>query len=151
MPKALRAELHEGFAGWLEERGGAESTFELDEILGYHLEQAHYFRLELAGTAAADDLAGRAAGQVAGRRNSCARSRRPPCGERSPAAWCRPASRRRPQATRGLADLALALARRGELERAQEVLRSAIEIARTVSSAAVEAHARLDLSRLRTR
>jgi len=38
LPKAVRAELHERFAGWLELHGG--ELVELDEIVGYHLEQA---------------------------------------------------------------------------------------------------------------
>ena len=45
LPKAARAELHERFALWLEEFGA--DLVELDEILGYHLEQAHRFRAEL--------------------------------------------------------------------------------------------------------
>jgi class 3 adenylate cyclase len=38
LPKATRAHLHRRFAKWLEEYG--QSLVELDEILGYHLEQA---------------------------------------------------------------------------------------------------------------
>ena len=45
LPKATRAELHERFADWLESHGG--DLVELDEICGYHLEQAHRFRCEL--------------------------------------------------------------------------------------------------------
>jgi tetratricopeptide (TPR) repeat protein len=45
LPKAARAELHERFAGWLEEHGA--DLVELDEILGYHLEQACRYRAEL--------------------------------------------------------------------------------------------------------
>jgi class 3 adenylate cyclase/tetratricopeptide (TPR) repeat protein len=45
LPKATRAELHERFAEWLEER--APDLVELDEILGYHLEQSARFRTEL--------------------------------------------------------------------------------------------------------
>ena len=45
LPKSTRAELHERFAHWLEEHGGA--LVELDEILGYHLEQAARYRAEL--------------------------------------------------------------------------------------------------------
>jgi class 3 adenylate cyclase/tetratricopeptide (TPR) repeat protein len=45
LPKAARAELHERFAGWLEQRGG--ELVELDEFLGYHLEQAYLYRREL--------------------------------------------------------------------------------------------------------
>jgi class 3 adenylate cyclase/tetratricopeptide (TPR) repeat protein len=151
MPKALRAELHEGFAGWLEKRVGAEPTFELDEILGYHLEQAHHFRLELAGTAADDDLAERAGVRLlAAGAGALSRADLPAATsllQRGVDLLPSDDLRR----LEALPDLALALTRRGELERAQEILRSAIEIARRVGSAAVEAHARLDLSRLRTR
>ena len=45
LPKATRAELHERFAVWLEEHG--TGLIELDEILGYHLEQACLYRAEL--------------------------------------------------------------------------------------------------------
>ncbi len=45
LPKALRADLHERFARWLEQRG--TDLVELDEILGYHLEQACLYRQEL--------------------------------------------------------------------------------------------------------
>ena len=38
LSKTTRAELHERFASWLEEHGS--QLVELDEILGYHLEQA---------------------------------------------------------------------------------------------------------------
>ena len=43
LPKATRAELHEQFATWL-------STHELvegDQLVGYHLEQAHRYRAEM--------------------------------------------------------------------------------------------------------
>jgi class 3 adenylate cyclase/tetratricopeptide (TPR) repeat protein len=45
LPKSIRAELHERFALWLEEHGS--DLVELDEILGYHLEQACRYRQEL--------------------------------------------------------------------------------------------------------
>jgi class 3 adenylate cyclase/tetratricopeptide (TPR) repeat protein len=45
LPKAARAELHKRFARWLEEHGS--DLIELDEILGYHLERAHRYRVEL--------------------------------------------------------------------------------------------------------
>jgi tetratricopeptide (TPR) repeat protein len=66
LPKATRAELHERFADWLERHG--LDIVELDEILGYHLEQACRYRAEL-GTAD-DELGLRAAEHLgaAGRR-----------------------------------------------------------------------------------
>jgi class 3 adenylate cyclase len=60
IPKRLRAELHERFAGWLERRMGEETP---DEIVGYHLEQAYRYGAELGahdaelGNRAADTLA----------------------------------------------------------------------------------------------
>ncbi len=45
LPKASRAALHASFAAWLEQRG--RDLDELDEIAGYHLEQAFWYRTEL--------------------------------------------------------------------------------------------------------
>jgi class 3 adenylate cyclase len=45
LPKATRADLHERFATWLEEHG--VGLVELDELVGYHLEQAYRYRAEL--------------------------------------------------------------------------------------------------------
>jgi tetratricopeptide (TPR) repeat protein len=45
LPKATRADLHRRFADWLADHG--QSLVELDEILGYHLEQAARYLGEL--------------------------------------------------------------------------------------------------------
>jgi tetratricopeptide (TPR) repeat protein len=45
LPKSARADLHERFAGWLEEQGHA--LVELDEVLGFHLARAVGYRAEL--------------------------------------------------------------------------------------------------------
>jgi class 3 adenylate cyclase/tetratricopeptide (TPR) repeat protein len=45
LPKAARADLHARFAGWLKAHGTA--VVELDELLGYHLEQAVHYHREL--------------------------------------------------------------------------------------------------------
>jgi class 3 adenylate cyclase/tetratricopeptide (TPR) repeat protein len=45
LPKETRANLHERFAGWLERNG--HELIELDEMLGYHFEQAARYRREL--------------------------------------------------------------------------------------------------------
>jgi class 3 adenylate cyclase len=62
LPKAARAELHERFALWLEEHGA--DLVELDEILGYHLEQAYRYRAELGPL----DEQAQSLGKQAGRR-----------------------------------------------------------------------------------
>jgi class 3 adenylate cyclase/tetratricopeptide (TPR) repeat protein len=66
LPKAARAELHERFAGWLEEHG--IGLVELDELLGYHLEQAVRYRAELGQPADAAASAARERLTTAGRR-----------------------------------------------------------------------------------
>jgi len=45
LPKATRADLHRRFAEWLEQHG--QGLVELEEILGYHLEQAALYLTEL--------------------------------------------------------------------------------------------------------
>ena len=63
MPKAVRAELHERFARWLQSQARDGKGFgEHDEILGYHLEQAYRYRTELVPA----DESGRALAEEAG-------------------------------------------------------------------------------------
>ena len=63
LPKAVRAELHGRFADWLDERAG--DLIEADEIVGYHLEQAHRYRVELGlAREKTDELAGRASDRL---------------------------------------------------------------------------------------
>jgi class 3 adenylate cyclase/tetratricopeptide (TPR) repeat protein len=62
LPKAMRARLHEQFASWL----GGQVLVERDEIVGYHLEQAHRYHGELDPDAAElPGLADRAAEHLA--------------------------------------------------------------------------------------
>ncbi len=57
LPKSLRADLHERFATWLEQRG--TDLVEFDEILGYHYEQACRYRpSSTIPTRSQHDLAG---------------------------------------------------------------------------------------------
>jgi class 3 adenylate cyclase len=69
LPKATRAEFHERLASWLAQHG--TELVELDEILGYHLEQACTYRAEL-GMSRDDELAAAARRRLtaAGRRAS---------------------------------------------------------------------------------
>jgi class 3 adenylate cyclase len=61
LPKAARADLHHRFADWLQQNG--QSLVELDEILGYHLEQASRYHEELGQSDV--ELADRAASRLA--------------------------------------------------------------------------------------
>ncbi len=63
IPKAVRAELHERFARWLQAQAREDRGFgEHDEILGYHLEQAYRCRTALGP----DDAPARALAVEAG-------------------------------------------------------------------------------------
>jgi class 3 adenylate cyclase len=61
LPKAVRADLHERFAGWLDAH---VTLVEQDELVGYHLEQAASYRAELGGEAEAAELGTRAAARL---------------------------------------------------------------------------------------
>ena len=142
LPKSARAELHERFALWLEPRGAG--LVELDEIVGYHLEQAYRYRTELGSPD--DGLAERA-----GMRLAAAASRALVRGDRSAgtnlalrAADLLP--QEAPDRTRLLADAGAALIEAGDLARAEPLLSEAIEAARATGQRSVELRARLDRS-----
>jgi class 3 adenylate cyclase/tetratricopeptide (TPR) repeat protein len=149
MSKAARAELHERFARWLESAGDPFSA-EQEEILGFHLEQAHRFHREVRGpTPAADELARRGAARLAsaGRR---AISR----GDMAAAA----ALLTRAQILVVDVDsawldfapeLGSALIETGELERADAILSRAIDQAAMAQNDRVEALAELERAFLR--
>jgi len=103
LPKAIRAELHERFAGWLEQVSA--DLVDVDEIAGWHLEQALRYHRELGH--ALDPVLARHASELladAGRR----------AGRRGDVA-----------AARNLLERALALAQEGEGEHS----RIAVELA----------------------
>ena len=130
LPKGLRAEMHEGYAAWLEEVAG-DRLPELEEVLGYHLEQAHRYRLEVLK----EDEHGRAVALRAGTRLASA-------GRRALAKGDAPAAVNlldralalladQPELRLGPAlDLGIALGEAGELARADAVLGEALTEAR---------------------
>ena len=63
LAKAERARLHERYAGWLEELP-PDRLRQLDEVVGYHLEQAHRLWAELGGAPGQSDTAARAAAHL---------------------------------------------------------------------------------------
>jgi len=63
LPKMQRSELHERFARFLEHEAG-ERVAEIEELVGYHLEQAYRQRIEVG---LPDERAMRLAGEAAGR------------------------------------------------------------------------------------
>jgi ATP/maltotriose-dependent transcriptional regulator MalT len=140
MPKEMRAELHERFAGWLE-RAASKRVLEYEEILGFHLEQACRFRLELAPPDDATWSLGARAGEhlsSAGER-ALARSDAPAAISLLDRALAvlPPQSPIRPKL---LCDLGYALGDRGEFARAEAVLsdaRTAAEARNEPSLAAI--------------
>ena len=142
-PKALRGELHERFADWVEATLGEA----YEEFVGYHLERA-FRNLAEAGDSGAHAvaLAGRAAESLAtaGRR-ALSRGNRNGAVQllRSAAEMCEAARRRRPEV---LLDLGYALSESGDYTAAEEVLQSALAEARVTGAEAVSARALIELS-----
>jgi class 3 adenylate cyclase/tetratricopeptide (TPR) repeat protein len=140
LPKAIRAELHERFAAWLE--GHGSDLVELAEILGYHLEQAHGYLVQL-GTAneRGQKLARRAAEHLAdsGRRAFARGDVRAASSLLERAAALPSADD--PQRLRLLPFLGRALVEAGEWERAEAVLSEAVEAGKAAGEPGVAADA----------
>jgi class 3 adenylate cyclase/tetratricopeptide (TPR) repeat protein len=147
LPKELRAELHARFADWLER--ASEETLELDEILGYHFEQAFQLRAELGDAqreladAAAQRLldAGHAAYDRADVSAAITLLRR---GVDLLAADD-------PRQAPALRVLGQALMRRGEYRDADEVLRAAMSAAEAAGDRSTSIRAQLLLGDLASR
>ena len=141
LPKAARGDLHERFAGWLEE---SQVGRELEEVVGYHLEQAYTHRRELLLTAdSSAELAWQAADRLAsaGRRalerddfpaaiNLLGRAAALVEGDDGTRARLLPA-------------LGSSLSAVGDIERATVVLAEALTLAEVLDDAALVAHVTL--------
>ena len=144
VPKETRAELHERYADWLERTTG-ERASELDEIVGYHLEQA--FRTGRSSASRRGRLRARDAGRRAagGRRPSSNRCPRRRLRHRKPRLACRrapPAGSSEPGQL--LVELGSALMMTGDFTRAGDVLNEALAIAETTGDAQLEARALIE-------
>jgi predicted ATPase len=141
LPKALRAELHEGFADWIELRTRGV-VGEYEEILGYHLEQAHRSLSELGlRTDAVAELGRRAAAPLssAGQR-AFARGDMPAAVNLlSRAASLLPDAA--PERLDLLPQLAFAYLETGEFERLQAVVEETREAATASGDVGLQAHA----------
>jgi tetratricopeptide (TPR) repeat protein len=140
--------MHERFADWLERTIGERLT-EVEEIVGYHLEQAHRLRAELEpATESLAALSGRAAARLASAgRRAYARG-----DLRGAVALLTRASVLLPEGTTDrldvLTDLAEALREAGEFTRAAEVADEVLEGAEAAGAVALAAHARVIRLRL---
>jgi class 3 adenylate cyclase/tetratricopeptide (TPR) repeat protein len=142
LPKERRAELHEGFADWIERRA-RDRDVEYEEVIGYHLEQAFRYREELGGGAGAGDLRMRGAARLtsAGRR-ALARGDMPGAVsllERASRLVGDDPSLRASL----LPDLGEALMESGELGRADGVLAEAVAAADEIGDRGLRGHAML--------
>jgi class 3 adenylate cyclase/tetratricopeptide (TPR) repeat protein len=149
MPKDIRAELHQRFAGWLERTTG-EWVAEYDDIVGYHLEQAFRYRRELGGGVDGVEALGRRAAQRLGAAGRRAHAR----GDEAAAVKL---------LDRGvhllpenddvrqelLLDLGEALVERGELSRASGILDEVTAGAVKAGDRRIEWRSRVDLADLR--
>ncbi len=146
IPKELRSELHERFAGWLDGRGE-----EFDEIVGYHLEQAYRCLAELGrpgerARALADAAAERLAGS--GRRAYARADLRAAVNLLERAAELLPADD--PRRLSLLPPLGRALRAQGQLDRADTVLSDAVVRGQALGERAVAADAAIALADLRS-
>jgi class 3 adenylate cyclase/tetratricopeptide (TPR) repeat protein len=124
LPKEQRAVLHERFAEWLEESG-----HDVEEILGYHLEQAYRHRVDLGPI---DDHAQALARHAASLLASAGRRASGRADTPATISLLERAVRllpdRDPDAVVLYPDLASAIADGGDLERADELYRAAEEL-----------------------
>jgi class 3 adenylate cyclase/tetratricopeptide (TPR) repeat protein len=141
MPKEVRADLHERFAAHIEATAG-ERAVQLDEIRGYHLEQAHRFRKQLgAGDAAVAALATRGAELLASAgRRAFARGDMPAAVSLLTRASIVLADDV-PGRLQVAPDLAFALMERGDMEQAHGVLEHALADAADTDDQDAYAHA----------
>ena len=149
LPKQVRAELHERFADWLVVAAGERST-EVEEVLGYHFEQAFRHRAEIQGI----DETGMSLAARGGRllasagRRAVARGDAPAAVnllERAGALLPEDA----PERLELRLELADALHDAGELQRVGELLEEALAQSEMAGNAGLQARARLELACLR--
>jgi DNA-binding SARP family transcriptional activator len=143
IPKRERALLHERVGGWLE-RVAEERVREYEELIGYHLEQAHRYLGEIGPL----DERGRRLGVQAGERLAAAGARALKRGDvpaavslLARAAALLPEEHRHRSPV--LLRLAEALRERGDFDWASSVLDELLEVARATRSRSLAAHTRV--------
>jgi class 3 adenylate cyclase/tetratricopeptide (TPR) repeat protein len=149
IPKQLRAQLHDGFAAWLEEVSG-ERVGEYEELLGYHLEQAFRYRVELARVDGwAQEVARRGGSRLAAAgRRALARGDAPAAVNllRRASSLLADAGASHPDV---IVDLGSALRERGELVEAESVLSRAVEDAERAGDRVLATRARVEVAFVR--
>jgi class 3 adenylate cyclase len=140
IPKSVRADLHERAADWLEQRAG-----EPDEVVGYHLEQAHRYRSELGPGDRAVRRLGAEAGERLGRAGVRALARgdsHAAVNLLTRAASILPSADS--QRLELLSELGVAHRLAGDLARAEQVLAQAVEESRAARDRRQELRAQIE-------
>jgi len=140
MTKRVRADRHQRFANWLDQRVG-ERVIEYEEIIGYHLEQACLLRADLDPIALSSPLAERAGRMlaVAGRRAADLHDQTSAPGLMTRALHLLPKATA--ERCMLLIDLTRALVELQAFDRAAITAAEATEIARSLGEPGVAAHA----------
>jgi class 3 adenylate cyclase/tetratricopeptide (TPR) repeat protein len=149
MPKGQRAKLHERFAAWLERVVGNAGGYE--EVLGFHLEQAHRYRVELGSITADDEMLAPRAGSLlaaAGRR-AVTRSDTPAAANLLERAVALLGTE--PERVGVMVLLSKVLVELGELRRAELLAQQAVEKARAIGGHGLEMHARIARAKIMSR
>jgi class 3 adenylate cyclase/tetratricopeptide (TPR) repeat protein len=149
IPKAIRADLHERFADWLVEEF-RDRAGEYEEIVGYHLEQAHRTLSELGPANERTKTLGRRAAVplISAGRRAFARGDMPAASN----LLSRVTSflpEQDPERLRLLPMLGKALRETGQLGRADAVLTEGIDLGHAAGDRRVESLARIERASLR--
>jgi len=144
IPKELRSQLHERFADWAA-RTSAGRVGELDEIVGYHLEQAFRYREQLGPVDDSARLLGERAGELLG-----SAGRRAVARDDMPAALnlldraVSLVTEQHPARLELMRELSSAFWTVGELTRAEALLDGLLKAAAAANDRRIELHALLD-------
>jgi class 3 adenylate cyclase/tetratricopeptide (TPR) repeat protein len=149
IPKEARADLHERFGRWLDKAAG-DRSIEYEEVVGYHLEQAHRYLVELGPL---DESARQVAREAAERLGAAARRALVrsdgPAGLNLSSRAVALLSPDDPLRVELVPNARTIQGLRGEMEWADRVLTEAIEAAATSGDRGLAAHALVQRGLLR--
>jgi predicted ATPase len=147
LPKTVRVELHERLADWIDGEARTRAG-ELDEILGYHLEQAYAPLLELGPPTPRTEALGRRAAAALASAGARAFARGDmPAAVNLLSRAARALSAQHSERLEILPRLAFALLETGDFEMHEKVVAELTQIAAASGDSGLEAHAvTLDLS-----
>jgi class 3 adenylate cyclase/tetratricopeptide (TPR) repeat protein len=144
VPKELRADLHERFADWIEANAGRWMS-EVEEIVGYHLEQAYRYREQLGPVDERGRSVAARAAELLGRagRRAFARQDMPAAANLLDRAVAL-ATEREPARMELLRELSGAFWSTGEVARAEALLDALLEAASVAGDRRMELYGILD-------